>query len=208
MKDLLGRLVDEYCLTMYKLASSTGPVRGAVIAVYMSMAEALTTGRMPPMVFSTLEEMRTVPGAVPSELLRLSETYDPETSMVVFVSVSMDKKALRLNHHDAQTLACVLEYPSTQEGASPGGARFAPWTPDPSDFEAYMNTKLCTQCGGTAPGGKVCGGCKAARYCSKRCQKAAWKGGHKAKCEELSVVKSSSKAGSRAEGAVTLTLTN
>lgn len=47
----------------------------------------------------------------------------------------------------------------------------------------------CDNCGkqGAVAGGlKTCKQCKAVRYCSKACQKAAWKGGHKRVCKELS----------------------
>ena len=44
----------------------------------------------------------------------------------------------------------------------------------------------CTVCGLLAVGGSfaVCGKCRVFRYCSKTCQKAHWKDGHKAKCGE------------------------
>ncbi|XP_050732463.1 programmed cell death protein 2-like isoform X2 [Eriocheir sinensis] len=40
---------------------------------------------------------------------------------------------------------------------------------------------LCRVCGALGP--KTCGGCKAARYCSKEHQALDWKGGHKTECK-------------------------
>jgi MYND finger len=43
---------------------------------------------------------------------------------------------------------------------------------------------LCGGCG--APGAaQLCTGCHHVRYCSKGCQRAHWKGGHKGVCAEL-----------------------
>jgi hypothetical protein len=44
----------------------------------------------------------------------------------------------------------------------------------------------CAECGKTAEDGvrlRLCRGCRAARYCSDACYKAAWKGGHRQQCE-------------------------
>ena len=40
----------------------------------------------------------------------------------------------------------------------------------------------CSQCGARGHGFQQCARCQAARYCSKECQKAAWKQGHKEAC--------------------------
>ena len=46
----------------------------------------------------------------------------------------------------------------------------------PEDFVAVMS-RICRQCGRYVEGGhlKCCRGCRAARYCSSKCQRAAWK---------------------------------
>ena len=40
----------------------------------------------------------------------------------------------------------------------------------------------CARCGTQGAGFKVCGGCRQFAYCGAECQKAAWRGGHKATC--------------------------
>jgi hypothetical protein len=45
----------------------------------------------------------------------------------------------------------------------------------------------CAACNALPPAGskfQVCAGCRAVRYCSPACQKAAWRSGHKAACRE------------------------
>ena len=46
----------------------------------------------------------------------------------------------------------------------------------PEGFVAVMS-RICRQCGRYVEGGhlKCCRGCRAARYCSSKCQRAAWK---------------------------------
>ncbi|GAQ78908.1 hypothetical protein KFL_000200615 [Klebsormidium nitens] len=44
-------------------------------------------------------------------------------------------------------------------------------------------SKRCSKCGASGIAIKTCGGCKRAYYCSKECQMAAWKEGHKAECK-------------------------
>lgn len=43
----------------------------------------------------------------------------------------------------------------------------------------------CSTCGTIAPSLDRCAGCRLARYCSKSCQEADWKGDHKTKCSEM-----------------------
>ena len=35
--------------------------------------------------------------------------------------------------------------------------------------------------------GRLCAGCQSVRYCSAKCQKADWKGNHKAACRQFQV---------------------
>jgi hypothetical protein len=44
-------------------------------------------------------------------------------------------------------------------------------------------TRACAGCGDCASELKACSRCKAVYYCSKECQSAHWKSGHKAACE-------------------------
>jgi hypothetical protein len=45
-------------------------------------------------------------------------------------------------------------------------------------------SKPCTQCGELFPKLHRCTRCKAVSYCSKQCQVAHWKAGHKQVCKE------------------------
>ena len=42
--------------------------------------------------------------------------------------------------------------------------------------------KRCAGCGKEGDGRMECGACKGPRYCSKECQVADWKAGHKSAC--------------------------
>jgi hypothetical protein len=49
-----------------------------------------------------------------------------------------------------------------------------------------LRKRTCAYCEGVAsvvqPPFQVCGGCMSRRYCSRDCQKAAWRSGHRAEC--------------------------
>jgi len=45
-----------------------------------------------------------------------------------------------------------------------------------------MASRLCDKCGRQSADAKVCGQCKVKHYCSKDCQVADWKAGHKKEC--------------------------
>eukprot|EP00121_Abeoforma_whisleri_P016259 Awhi_evm2s14925 len=40
----------------------------------------------------------------------------------------------------------------------------------------------CSSCGIVSNSLSVCNGCKAVKYCNKKCQRADWKAGHKVDC--------------------------
>ena len=66
----------------------------------------------------------------------------------------------------------------------------------------------CSACGAPAPSGAdarplpVCSGCRGAAYCSKDCQRAAWKAGHKDECKRLAAAAAASGAASGATAAL------
>ncbi|GAQ78909.1 hypothetical protein KFL_000200620 [Klebsormidium nitens] len=47
-------------------------------------------------------------------------------------------------------------------------------------------SKRCSKCGASGVAVKTCSGCRRAQYCSKECQVAAWKEGHKVECRRAS----------------------
>ena len=48
--------------------------------------------------------------------------------------------------------------------------------------DASRDLKECSQCGVQKASMNYCGGCRWARYCSKRCQRSHWLGGHGVQC--------------------------
>jgi hypothetical protein len=77
---------------------------------------------------------------------------------------------------------------------SGGGSTAAPAGPSSSGAAAQAGGRQqdavpaeCGACSALPPAGRkfqVCAGCRAVRYCSPACQKAAWRSGHKAECRE------------------------
>jgi hypothetical protein len=78
-----------------------------------------------------------------------------------------------------------------QQQAGGSGAGTAPAGPSSSGAAAQAGGQApavaseCAACNALPPAGRkfqVCAGCRAVRYCSPACQKAAWRSGHKAAC--------------------------
>ena len=65
---------------------------------------------------------------------------------------------------------------------------------DPS-MQLTMVQVACSHCKEKRANCKTCGGCKTARYCSRQCQKLAWKQGHKPVCAEQRKVYDEAKLG-------------
>jgi hypothetical protein len=79
-----------------------------------------------------------------------------------------------------------------QQAGGGSGAATAPAGPSSSGAAAQERGQIegavaaeCAACNALPPAGRkfqVCAGCRAVRYCSPACQKAAWRSGHKAAC--------------------------
>ncbi|KAG0717103.1 Programmed cell death protein 2 [Chionoecetes opilio] len=121
-------------------------------------------------------------------LIFLCQVYAPfhekddcfHRTMFVFVcrdpDCCQDNKASNIRVFRSQ-LARINEFYSKEPSKEvEAGAE----SPGAGDF-----SHLCRVCGALGP--KTCGGCKAARYCSKDHQALDWKGGHKAECKIQSV---------------------
>lgn len=53
-----------------------------------------------------------------------------------------------------------------------------------ASFPSLLSHRECHHCRKLCANPKICSACKFAHYCSKECQKAAWKAGHKQKCKQ------------------------
>lgn len=93
--------------------------------------------------------------------------------------------------------------PLVEGAAAPSGV--------PVEVAEVLSTRRCAHLGCTdvagasevaAPRGKRCASCLAVRYCSKACQLADWKAGHKAVCSELAARRSGAGPHSRSSGLV------
>jgi hypothetical protein len=80
-----------------------------------------------------------------------------------------------------------------QQAGGSGAAAAAPAGPSSGGAAAQAGRQTtavpaeCAACKALPPAGRkfqVCAGCRAVRYCSPACQKAAWRSGHKAACRE------------------------
>lgn len=60
---------------------------------------------------------------------------------------------------------------------------------DGTDKPLAAGATLCSWCG-TWKGGKVCGSCRKAHYCSERHQTAHWKSGHRTECQQWTTAQS------------------
>jgi hypothetical protein len=57
-----------------------------------------------------------------------------------------------------------------------------------SNFDPHvLSGGLCQYCGQTTAIPKRCTGCKVTFYCSKECQRADWKSGHKLNCQDITL---------------------
>jgi hypothetical protein len=59
-------------------------------------------------------------------------------------------------------------------------------------FTETSSLPLCAHCGSL--GLKLCGQCREVKYCSKECQKAHWKMGHKTRCGVQGAAKADTEA--------------
>jgi len=55
-----------------------------------------------------------------------------------------------------------------------------------SEGAPVSSTSSCARCGVAGPVLKACARCKAVVYCSRECQAAHWKAGHKGSCSKSS----------------------
>jgi hypothetical protein len=92
-------------------------------------------------------------------------------------------------------LLAELTGEAQQQQAGGSGAATAPAGPGSGGAAAQADRQTtavpaeCAACNAVPPAGRkfqVCAGCRAVRYCSPACQKAAWRSGHKAACRAKS----------------------
>lgn len=106
-----------------------------------------------------------------------------------FVTLSPNdalKRALKLAKDKGPLCEAIKSAPPTPTPIAPAAST------SPSDSVAASEPKkICDHCSQICESSKICGKCKTARYCSPKCQKSAWDGGHKATCAAptLSAVK-------------------
>jgi hypothetical protein len=115
--------------------------------------------------------------------LMWSPAYHPEN---IWLAVDSDSGAVAYCGIDATDATRAFEDAESRRQLAV--AKAAAKAAAKAKAEAAAAKRFCVNCDRTSEGGKfrVCMGCKSARYCSRACQIAHWKAGHRDVCRSLS----------------------
>jgi hypothetical protein len=125
-------------------------------------------------------------------MMAASEGHDEVVQVLAAAKASLDLK--QRSGMTALMMATMKQHTTTVRTLLKAGARADVRGPGPADtapniarvqgfieIERLLTKPCCSHC--NEPGAAaVCAGCKAAHYCDRQCQKAAWKAGHKLQC--------------------------